>query len=148
MSTLTSKELARRYLAAGAAGQFAAWDAWCAPQMVFRSGLAPPVAGLAAVKAFHEGLQGAFADFFWRVEDLLEEGNRVAGFWVMGGIQVGALPSLFGPIPPSNQLIAISGISLWQIREGKLVEERAVFDLLTALGQAGRLPARTLFPPR
>ncbi len=78
---------------------------------------------------------GALAPRF-TVEDVIAEGDRVAGRWTNAGTHVGE----FAGIPPTAKTFTIKGIDIYRLAGGKLCEHWHVVDQLSMLGQLGLLP--------
>ena len=70
------------------------------------------------------------------VEDVIAEGDRVVVRWTGSGTHVGE----FMGIPPTGRPFTISGIDIYRIADGTMVEHWHVVDQLALLGQLGLLP--------
>ncbi|MFZ0428560.1 MAG: ester cyclase [Acidobacteriota bacterium] len=79
------------------------------------------------------GYRSAFPDSHVVFEELLECGNTVVGRWNATGTQTGPLPGA----EPSGKRIAISGITIYRIANGKIVEAWEELDLLGMWQQLG-----------
>lgn len=79
----------------------------------------------------------AFPDIWFRIDDLFSEDKRAAWRWGMTGTQRGK----FGSIPPSGKMVTFSGISLFRIGNGKIVEDKVRADVIGLLQQIGAMPA-------
>ncbi len=90
-----------------------------------------------------EGLKKLFAMFqtstpgYHTVDDLIAEGDKVAGRITGYGTHEGELLG----IPRTGKEIRMSGIVIWRIRKGKIVEVWAQNDTLGLLQQLGALPS-------
>lgn len=142
MAADANKEIVRRYFEAGHRNDLAAWDEICSPDMVLDVGFIPPVHGLGGIRQFTAGMHSAFADdFFLSVEDLIAEGDRVAARWTEGGTHSGPLMTPDGNvIPPTGKRVALSGISMLRVTDGKITEERVQADVLGFMQQLGLVP--------
>jgi steroid delta-isomerase-like uncharacterized protein len=79
----------------------------------------------------------AFPDFAVTVEDAVAEGDKVALRVTIRGTHQGALMGT----PPTGKPIAISGMSLWRIADGKIVERWESADMLGLMQQLGVIPS-------
>ena len=140
MSTEENKALIRRYFAAidaaCAAGNADILDEFLAPDFVERN----PFPGMAPTR---EGWKQVFLGFvtgapgYHVVEDLVAEGDKVAGRITAYGTHEG---ELFG-VPRTGKPIRVSGIAVWRIRDGRIVEHWHETDGLGLMQQLGVLPA-------
>lgn len=80
----------------------------------------------------------AFPDVNATVEDLLADGDRVIARVSIRGTQQGA----FGSIHPRGKQITVTGINIFRIVNGKMVEHWGLVDRLSALQQLGVVPPR------
>jgi predicted ester cyclase len=135
-----NKQIVRRYLAAGERNDFAVWDALCDVDMVLDPGFMPPIHGLEAVKQFTAGMHSALSDFYLRADELVGEGDVVAARWTTGGVHSAPMATPVGTIPPPNKPVAMSGMSMIRLRDGKIVEERTQADILGFMQQLGAIP--------
>lgn len=117
-------------------GNLAAADELMAPDVVIHQ---PAVGGIAGLKAFNTTLRAAFPDWYSTPEELIAEGDRVAERWTGRGTQRGG----FQGIPPTGKQVTVPGVVFYRIRDGKIVEFRGSFDMLSMLQQLGAVPAAT-----
>ena len=78
----------------------------------------------------------AFSDTVFTVEEQIAEGDRV----VTRGTWSGTHSGDFQGLPPSGKQIAINAVLFDRIVDGKIVEHRSQFDMLTLLQQLGVVP--------
>ena len=77
------------------------------------------------------------ADLSCTVEEQVAEGEKVVSRWRLCGTHRG---EFFGVAPTGNR-VEFTGIQIDSFEEsGKIVEERAEFDLLGAMRQMGAIP--------
>ena len=128
MSAEQNKELIRRYFEEG-------WNAGNLEVAVdsFSNGYVNHNPGLPGMPPGHEGirmLMGAFRavfpDIHYSVEDMVAEGDTVATRWTMTGSQQGE----FLGIPPSGKRVAVAGIQIDRIADGKIVEHWRETDIM------------------
>ena len=79
----------------------------------------------------------AFPDLNYQVEDMIAEGDKVVIRYTTIGTQQGP----FGPIPPTRKRVAVSGMVITRIADGKIVEQWGLDDQMGMLQQLGVIPA-------
>jgi predicted ester cyclase len=140
MGAEENKELIRRYFKAideaGRIGNADVLDEFMAPDFVEHNpfpGMEPTRDGWKKVfMGFVDGAPG-----YHEVEDLVAEGDKVVARIVGYGRHQG---DLFG-MPATGKDIRVSGIAIWRLREGKIVEHWHETDQVGLLQQVGVLPA-------
>jgi steroid delta-isomerase-like uncharacterized protein len=70
-----------------------------------------------------------------KVNEMVAERDLVSVFWTATGTNTHAGMGF----PATGRRIAINGMTLFRLRDGKIVEEWSVFDMLSAMRQAGLL---------
>ncbi len=78
----------------------------------------------------------AFPDMKATVEDLIADGDKVVARVSIRGTHQGALRG----IPPTGKQIAVMGINIFRIANGKVVEHWGLTDRLAVLQQVGIAP--------
>ncbi|MFL5805307.1 MAG: ester cyclase [Roseiflexaceae bacterium] len=91
----------------------------------------------AAHAAFDAMLFAAFPDIQYTLEDLLAEGDRVVARFTARGTQRG----VFQGIPATGSAAVVSGIAIYRLVSGKVVEQWLEYDQLGLLQQLGVIPA-------
>jgi predicted ester cyclase len=87
-------------------------------------------------KGMHQLFISAFPDMKLAVEDEVAEGDQVVTRWVMHATHKGDLMG----IPATGRQVAMSGISIDRVAEGKIVEHWGEFDMLGLMQQLGVVP--------
>jgi steroid delta-isomerase-like uncharacterized protein len=142
MSTEQNKELVRQFLAeTNAAVQDvvkirALYEKYTSPGFVHHD----PSRGdtnreqrvQASVMAF-----SAFPDAVYSLDDSIAEGDKVANRYTLRGTHKGA----FMGIPPTGKQIAVKGVNIYRISEGKIAETWDFLDTFSMMAQLGVLPA-------
>ncbi|GAC1343309.1 MAG: ester cyclase [Ktedonobacteraceae bacterium] len=82
-------------------------------------------------------LRTAFPDLHFTIEDLVAEGDTVAGRVTMSGTHLGP----FQGIPATGRSFEQAQTHFVRFREGKAIEHRAVRDDLGMMRQLGVIPA-------
>ena len=80
--------------------------------------------------------RNALADMRFEIEDMIAEKDRIVTRWTLRGTHRG---ELFG-VKSTDEKVAMSGIVISSVAEGKIVEEWDEYDLLGLMRQLGALP--------
>jgi steroid delta-isomerase-like uncharacterized protein len=131
-----NKALIRRYREAHNSNDLAALDDLVAADLITHSQLPNVPPGREGGKMVHQGSLAAFPDGTTTTEDLIAEGDRVVERFTFAGTQQGD----FMGIPPSGKRVTVSGMSVFRIADGKIVEHWGENDGLGLLAQLGMLP--------
>jgi len=83
--------------------------------------------------AFAKALHIAFPDVNFSIEELYADGDRVSYRFIMRGTHQGEWKG----IPATGNKFEISGIGIWRIENGKVVEVREELDRLGRMQQLG-----------
>jgi len=109
----------------------------CVPSFVVIQGVAdPPPQGLEGVKGLIGVLRTAFPDLKFTIEGPIAEGDQVATRLTVRGTHLGE----FMGIPATGKQMAVSGVSIWRLADGKLVNEWVNWDSLAMMQQLGVVP--------
>lgn len=95
-----------------------------------------PVLGPAGVKQFVASFQEAFPDLEFVIEDIFSSDDRLVICWEMHGMHTGHLMG----IPPTRKCAQLTGISIYHLVEGRVVESWDQVDILSLLNQLDDLP--------
>jgi predicted ester cyclase len=82
-------------------------------------------------------LFAAFPDIQFTIEELLADGDTVVARTTAHGIQTGE----FQGIPATGAAVTSSGIAIYRLTGGKIVEQWLEYDQLGLLQQLGVVPA-------
>ena len=93
---------------------------------------------LAGIKMVHQGTLAAFPDLRTTTEDLIAEGDKVAERWTQNMTHTGM--AMFGAPAGSGKKIKTTGISVYRIANGKIVEHWGVEDAIGIMQQLGLMP--------
>ncbi len=97
----------------------------------------PP--GLAGAKMAHQASLQSFPDRKVTIEDIAGDGGLVAVRCRMTGTNRGGLA--WAGVPANDKRVDVQWISLYRLRDGLIVEHRAVMDLMGLMQQLGAIPA-------
>jgi steroid delta-isomerase-like uncharacterized protein len=87
---------------------------------------------------YYAAIRSAVPDARYEVDDLIAEGDRVVVRWTLRGTHRGA----FGGIAPTGRPIALKGIAIYRVQDGKLMERWVVSDLHGMLEEIGASVSR------
>ena len=138
MSTEENKAIVRRWFEEVInEGNVEAVDlicAECAPSFVVIKGVTDDApGGLDGLKGLVQSFHAAFPDLRFKIEDQIAEGNKVVSRVKIEGTHSGE----FMGIPPTNKEFSVSGVSIWLVGEGKLIEEWVSWDTMGMMQQLG-----------
>lgn len=92
--------------------------------------------GPSGFKAVILGLQTAFPDLHYTLDDVLAEGDQVAVRWHWTGTHKGA----FRAFPATGKAVSNTGAGLFRLKDGKVVAAILETDRLGFLEQIGAVP--------
>ena len=138
MSTEENKALVRQAIEkVWNAHNVAAVDDLYAAGLVNHDPLNPEVTGLEAFKAWVSAVFSSFPDLRVVVDDMVAEGDKVAKVYTLHGTQKGE----FQGIPPTDKPVAMNGITIYRIADGKIAELTWSYNMLGLMMQLGVIPA-------
>ncbi len=88
------------------------------------------------MKQFIAGLHAAFSEVAFTIEDMVAEGDRIVGRWVMRGTNTGS----FNGMPPTGRPVTVSGFDLLRVEGDRFAEVWHVEDIAGMLQQLGVMP--------
>jgi predicted ester cyclase len=136
MSTEANKELVRRFYQAVDAGDTAAVPDIFDPECRNVDPSLPPMQGLEGARTLVGMLKAGFPDFTSRIDLIAAEDDRVA----VRASHTGAHQGDFMGIAPTGRQVTITATGIFSCKNGKLVENRVVFDAFGLLQQLGVIP--------
>ena len=80
----------------------------------------------------------ALPDMRVKLNEMVAERDLVSVFWTATGTNTHEGMGF----PATGKRITVNGMTLFRLRDGKIVEEWSVFDMLSAMRQAGLLAAQ------
>lgn len=117
-------------------GQLAAAEELYAPDVVFHASDGEELHGWAAIQQVVANYRRAFPDVVATVHELVAEGDRVAARFSAEGTHLGALHG----VAPTGRRMQMSGLALYHLRDGRIVEEWEGMCRLGMLEQLGAPP--------
>ena len=143
MSLEKNKAIIRSFIEAVNKQNLASLDDLMAPDFVEHT---VQLQGLEGAKQFLTSIYKGFPDWHETIEDIIAEGDKVWTRAKYTGTHTGEYLGL----APTGKKIAITGVNIWRIVDGKVVERESVRDLLDFLKQLGVIEytekAKKLFP--
>ncbi len=76
----------------------------------------------------------AFPDWKERIQELIISGDKVVSRYSSSGTHLGVL---FNTIQPTGKIVTLNEIAIFYIKEGKISEQRGIFDLYALYKQLG-----------
>jgi len=115
-------------------GDVSVADAAFVPDCVVHiTGVPAPFRGVGPWKEFVAGILTAFPDIHFTIEDQLVQGDQVAFRWHATGTHKGSL----GAAPPTGKTVALDGLVLDRIVDGRVQERWEQWDQSIMLQQLG-----------
>lgn len=142
MSTEENKALALRFVEEGfnSRGNLAVTDDLLASDFVDHNplpGLLSLLPGLAGFKQLAAIIRVASPDLHYTVEDMIAEGDKVVFRYTACGTNEGELMGM----PPTGERMTVTGIDIFRVSDGKIVEWWHTDDYLALLQQFGMIPS-------
>lgn len=126
MSLTDNKALVKRFYAAIEGGDFDSLHDMVHRDFVFYNQVDVPRPGVAGLVDAEKKNFEAFESFIFPIETMVAEGDKVAAYMFFEG--KGYRSDVFG-VPASGKDVRISLMMLLTIKDGKIVEKRAHFDV-------------------
>jgi len=150
MSLEENKAIIRGLIEAFNKHNVALLDEFIAPDFVDAPNTPFELRGLERYKEFEAMFIKGFPDYSETIEDIIAEGDKVWIHFKVTGTHTGEW-NLFGiPLAPTGKKITYTGVGIWRIVNGKIVERRSVRDMLDFLKQLGVIEytekGKKLFP--
>jgi predicted ester cyclase len=131
-----NKAIARRYNQIWSKGDLSIIDELASPEItVYFPAMPQVIKGIAALKEYFRRFPSLFGDGDIKVEEEIAEGDKVVLRWSFSCIHLGA----FG-ISATGKRLKWTGISIYRIVGGKIVDERGEEDYYGAFRDLGLLP--------
>lgn len=136
MSTEDNKSMVDRAEELWNTGNMAIADEIYAKDFVNHDPGAPDVHDLETYKGFIGAVRAGMPDFRVTMEDMIAEGDKVAGRWTASGTHEAELVG----IPPTGKQAFWTGMTIYRFSGGKIVEAWWSRDMLSLLMQLGVVP--------
>jgi steroid delta-isomerase-like uncharacterized protein len=137
MSIEENKSIVRRFFEKGPSkGDLSAANELLAPDFTLHVPL-PCSPGVQGINDVISACRAAFEHLNVTVEDMIAEEDRVAARFTARGIHKGS----FMGLPPTGKPIAMTGMEIFRIENGKIAELWGEANLLGLMQQLGILPS-------
>ncbi len=137
MSTEANKTLVRRYRDIHNSNNLAALDEIVDANIISHNGLPGLPPGLEGGKMAHMAIAAAFSDGHVTTEDLVAEGDKVVERFSFRGTNTGS----FLGAPATGKQVTATGVAIFRIANGKIVEHWGENDTIGVMQQLGLMPA-------
>lgn len=117
-------------------GDLSAADVLLHPEFSLHTPLPTPGPGIEAMNNIITTCRSAFHGLQVTVDDIMAEGDKVTARFTARGAHKGE----FMGLPPTGKAITMTGIEIFRIKEGKIVELWGEANLMGLMQQLGILP--------
>lgn len=137
MSTQENKTIARRFIQVWGKGNLDIIDELAAPSLSVQYPIMPQVVrGTKTFRKVMEEFRSAFPDSDLQIEEEIAEDDKVVIRWSFSGTNQGRLLG----ISATGKKVKWTGITIYRIVDGKVMEEKGEEDFLGFLRQIDRVP--------
>jgi steroid delta-isomerase-like uncharacterized protein len=137
MSNYDSAALVEKLVDTWSSGILANLEQLVAPDIsLYYPSMPAPMRGLEEYKGFVTWLHKTFAEIEIDIEELIVGDKKVVARWRQRCLHQGR----FQGVPATGKPLTWTGVSVFGIREGKVVDERGEEDLLGVMWQLGIIP--------
>lgn len=137
MSTEMNKEVVRRFYQAVDRGDVSVVEMLFSPEWENVDPSLPPMRGLDGARVLVGMFTTSFPDFTSTIEMMAAEDDRVA----VRASHTGTHQGPFMGIPATGKRVTVTASGIFAIKDGKLIQNRVVFDAFGLLQQLGVVPA-------
>lgn len=150
MSIEENKALIRRLVETFNKHNVALLDEFMAPDFVDERNTPFELRGRERYKEFEATFIKAFPDYSETIEEIIAEGDKVWILQKVTGTHTGEWNFLGVTFAPTDKKVIWTGVNIWRIVDGKVVERKSVRDLLVLLTHLGLIEptekGKKLFP--
>ncbi|MBN1225658.1 MAG: ester cyclase [Deltaproteobacteria bacterium] len=137
MSIQENKNIARRFIQVWGDGDLDIIEELAAPSLLVQYPIMPKIVqGSKTFRKVMESFRSAFPDSDLKIEEEIAEGDKVAIRWSFSGTHQGILLNF----PATGTRVKWTGITIYRIADGKIMEEKGEEDFLGFLRQIGSVP--------
>ncbi|MGB7296081.1 MAG: ester cyclase, partial [Candidatus Aminicenantales bacterium] len=105
-----------------------------APEVVLHvSGNPEDIIGHEGIKKWVEFVRTSYPDFTLTPDETIVKGDKAVTIWTMAGTNTGSR----GALPPTGKKFRVKAISFSHMKNGKVVKEITVYDMLELMTQLG-----------
>jgi steroid delta-isomerase-like uncharacterized protein len=139
MSTEENKELIRRFAECWNQGSLALIEEFIATDFIQHDPQRPDIRSREDYKRWYAETHSLFPDLYITVEDLVAEADRVVARWTFRGTNTGDFETP-APSPATGKQVTVSGVDIFRLAGGKIVEAWFHEDTMGMMQQLGFLP--------
>jgi steroid delta-isomerase-like uncharacterized protein len=96
--------------------------------------------GREAIMAYIEEAEKPFPDLTMETSLVIEDGDTVVGEWTYRATHTAPLVTPDGEIPATGKMVELPGVSICELRDGKIAVRRDYFDNVALMSQLGLMP--------
>ena len=137
MSTEENKALVLQLMQLQENGDLNTADQFIASDWVNHDPSMPPLQGYEGFKQLNMLFRSAFPGFHMEIEDILAEGDKVAGRIRFTATNTGS----FQGMPPTGKAVDVTGTGIFRVVDGRVTDNWVNFDMLNLLRQLGVVSA-------
>ena len=137
MSTEENKALVLQLMQLQENGDPNTADQFIASNWVNHDPSMPPLQGYEGFKQLNMLFRSAFPGFHMEIEDILAEGDKVAGRIRFRATNTGS----FQGMPPTGKAVDVTGTCIFRVVDGRVTDNWVNFDMLNLLQQLGVISA-------
>ncbi len=137
MSVEKNKELIRREVDAWNNKDLAAFDELYAPTYVHSDPAQPEIRDLDGMKMFAQTMWETYPDFHATLDSLVGDDDLVVKRYTLTGTHQGSMAGE----PATGNSIKLTGMTMFRVKDGKIVESWWNYDMMSILQQLGLAPA-------
>jgi predicted ester cyclase len=137
MSTEENKALVLQLMHLQENGDLNTADQFIAHNWVNHDPSMPPLQGYEGFKQLNTQFRSAFPGFRMEIEDILAEGDKVAGRIRFRATNTGS----FQGMPPTGKAVDVTGAGIFRVVDGRVTDNWVNFDMLGLLQQLGVVQA-------
>ena len=90
-----------------------------------------------AHKNWQRGERAAFPDKVFTIEHVIAEDDKVMLHWIVRGTHLGEIRTPAGTVQPTGKTVSITGMAIYQVTDGRIIEEWNSHDWLGGIQQLG-----------
>lgn len=136
MMTTSNKEVIRRFYQAIDQGDTTVVETLFAPEWENIDPALPSMRGLEGARTLISMFTASFPDFTSEIELMAAEDNRVA----IRAWHTGTHHGPFMGVPATGKSVTVSATGIYTLQDGKIIQNRVVFDAFGLLQQLGVVP--------
>jgi steroid delta-isomerase-like uncharacterized protein len=141
MTVEDNKTTVRRFIEEGwNQGKVAVFDELTASNWIHHDPLRLHVRTLEDFKRHVTERRNAFPDIHFTIEDVIAEGEQVILRWMWHGTHTGDLVTPMMRLPATGKQVTVTGITIFRVASGKIVETWNQSDNLCLYQQLGQIP--------